>query len=605
MNKKVIAGGRDWLLFVGLTLAVAALCGAVWLAPAQLLQGATVLIDHDGSTSLIRLPVIHLFQRMALIAGLFFLVLAALACWRKTFFGALTAGFVRDTRQFIAETTEEMRALASPENRWVLITLGLITVAGVVLRILRLDAPIRFDEAYTFNVHASTPFFNLISDYTTPNNHVFHSVMVRCSYLLFGDSPLALRLPALVAGILVIPATFWWARRLFGNVPAILASALAAGAASLIGYSTNARGYTMVTLAVLVAFSLAIGLRDKRNLFAWTLFVIVLTLGFFTVPVMLYGTCVVGVWLLLSAEDARRWSMFLELSAAAASVTVLTCALYVPIAVRVGVGAIVANPFVRTLRMDVFLNGLPELVTGVMQSWAYPAMLLLVLLAALGASLFAGGEGGRQSRRLHIALFATVAAIIAAQRVLPYTRVMVPLFPLAYGLAAVGLTMFVNRLGRVGRLISLRGAMVGVLALVLACTPALMRSGSPEVFDELPMIIAKLKPMLGEDDVIAVTIPLNEPLRYHARRAQLPPGTVEELRLRTSLLDRGEDVLFYMIEEKTPPPRVFVTFSLPKFKVDHPFLQEHFEQPEQVFETPATRVFRMRVKPESRLSNQT
>ena len=56
-----------------------------------------------------------------------------------------------------------------------------------------------------------------------------------------------------------------------------------------------------------------------------------------------------------------------------------------------------------------------------------------------------------------------------------------------------------------------------------------------------------------------------------------------------------------MIEEKNPPSRVFVTFSLLRFKIDHPFLQEHFQQPEQVLETPTTRVFRMRVKPESRL----
>ena len=251
--------------------------------------------------------------------------------------------------------------------------------------------------------------------------------------------------------------------------------------------------------------------------------------------------------------------------------------------------------------MDVFLNGLPQLATEVLWSWAYPGALLLVLLAALGASLFASGQGGKQPRRLHIALFVTVAAIITAQRVLPYSRVLVPLFPLAYGLAGVGLTMFVDRLAHVGRLVPSRAAVVGVLALALALGPALMRTASPTVFDDLSMIIAELKPILGENDVVAVTIPLNEPLRYHARRAQLPPGTVEELRLRRKSLDRGEDVLFYMIEEKNPPSRIFVTFSLPRFKIDHSFLQEHFEQPEQVFETPATRVFRMRVKPESRL----
>lgn len=600
-NKRDIAGGREWLTFLGLVIAAAALCGAIYLAPAQTLQSTTVLVDHDGSTSLVRLPVIHLLQRMALAAGLILLVLAGVAWWRKAFFAALVARFVRDTREFISEVAGEMRTLASPENRWTLITLGLVTVAAVVLRILRLDDPIRFDEAYTFNVHASTPFFNLISDYTTPNNHVFHSVMVRCSHLLFGDSPLALRLPALVAGILVIPATFWWARRLFGDVPAVLASALAAGASSLIGYSANARGYTMVTLALLVVFSLAIGLRDKRNLFAWMLFVIVLTLGFFTVPVMLYGACVVGVWLLLSADGPRRWRMVLELSVAAASVAVLTCVLYTPIAVRVGVGAIVANPFVRTLPIDVFLNGLPGLVTGVMQSWAYPVAFLLALLAAVAASGAAGGHVGQQSRRLHVALWVTVAAIIAAQRVLPYTRVLVPLFPLAYGLAAVGLTMLVGRLSHVERRVPWRAVVVGVLALVLACGPALTRTVEAKLFKDLRMIIAELKPMLGENDVIAVVIPLNEPLRYHARRAQLREGAVEELRMRRTLLDRGEEVLFYMIEEKNPPSRVFVTFSLLRFKIDHPFLQEHFQQPEQVLETPTTRVFRMRVKPESRL----
>ena len=38
-------------------------------------------------------------------------------------------------------------------------------------------------------------------DYTAPNNHILHTAMVRASYLVFGDSPPALRLPALLAGI--------------------------------------------------------------------------------------------------------------------------------------------------------------------------------------------------------------------------------------------------------------------------------------------------------------------------------------------------------------------------------------------------------------------
>ena len=64
----------------------------------------------------------------------------------------------------------------------------------------------RYDESYTFQYHASQDVLNLVSDYTTPNNHIFHSLLVHCSYLLWGDSPAALRLPALLAHRLRGPA---------------------------------------------------------------------------------------------------------------------------------------------------------------------------------------------------------------------------------------------------------------------------------------------------------------------------------------------------------------------------------------------------------------
>ena len=59
-----------------------------------------------------------------------------------------------------------------------------------------------------------------------------------------------MRLPALIAGILLIPATYLLFRVISNNLAALLSSALVAVSSPLIEFSTNARGYTTVTLYV-------------------------------------------------------------------------------------------------------------------------------------------------------------------------------------------------------------------------------------------------------------------------------------------------------------------------------------------------------------------
>ena len=89
--------------------------------------------------------------------------------------------------------------------------------------------------------------------------------------------------------------------------------------------------------------------REKRNLAVWALFVAVFVLGFFTIPVMLYGYAVVSMWMLLSVSPNRRKTLFVELMIASAAVASLSILLYTPAAVRCTIQNIVANPFVRPL----------------------------------------------------------------------------------------------------------------------------------------------------------------------------------------------------------------------------------------------------------------
>ena len=115
----------------------------------------------------------------------------------------------------------------------------------------------RYDESVTFVHYASRPWYIALTNYTAPNNHVFHSLLVHASTWIFGGAPWAIRLPALIAGILLVPASYVAARALVREARGALAASLVAGSSMLVEYSTNARGYTILALVFVLLLALA------------------------------------------------------------------------------------------------------------------------------------------------------------------------------------------------------------------------------------------------------------------------------------------------------------------------------------------------------------
>ena len=381
--------------FAALAVAAAGLL-AIFFASDEAIQQSIVLVDHDNSTTPLRLPLVRALQWMSLAASIVLLALGGLAYAKRNRLLEVLSIFIDDARGYCAEVAAEIRDLLAPGERWKLGALGLFFLVGLALRVAALDAPMRYDESYTFNYHGLRDVLNIISDYTTPNNHIFQSVLVHFSYQLFGASPTALRLPALLAGVLLVPASFWFLRRLFDDGAALIAAGLVALSEPLIAYSTNARGYTWLTLLFLLGFTLATRLREKRNLAVWALFVAVFVLGFFTIPVMLYGYAVVSMWMLLSVSPNRRKALFVELMIASAAVASLSILLYTPAAVRCTIQNIVANPFVRPLPFSIWATYFPQLPVGLADyaSRTFPWGIRILLLVGLAASaLLPGGPG--------------------------------------------------------------------------------------------------------------------------------------------------------------------------------------------------------------------
>jgi len=434
-----------------------------------------------------------------------------------------------------------------------------LTFFAAALRIPLLTQPMRYDEAITFVEYASRPFYVALSFYNTPNNHVFHTLLVRLAYLALGNHPWALRLPALLAGLFLVPTTYAAARSLYGNRSALLAAALVASSSMLIEYSTNARGYEIVCLLFMIMIPAGGYALRSRNWAAWLLLAVVSALGFYTIPIMLYPFGGVVVWLLLSiavgdaqpedAEgEAREYARDLtgesargSLQSAARSAVaglfiailltmLLAGELYSPVLAVSGAKALFANKWVSASPLPVLLHQLPASLVSTWRGWNRDLPIWLAEVLSLGfvISLLWRRRISSQRVPLALALLLFVGPLVLVQRVIPFERVWLFALPLYFICAAAGLAM---ALEPVFDRLHLRHAMA-LVALVVALFAGLRveRRGSvylsPIYLDNesrgMPALAAWLKIHLSAGDTIVAVPPSDGPLRYYLQREGVP-----------------------------------------------------------------------------------
>ncbi|HEY5730666.1 MAG TPA: glycosyltransferase family 39 protein [Anaerolineales bacterium] len=176
----------------------------------------------------------------------------------------------------------------------------LVVVVAVVVRMSNLFIPMEHDEAYNYNAFASFPLWYVISDYHVPNNHVLLTIVVNILTGLFGNHLWVMRIPTFIAGVYMIPAGYWLAKRLYDKETAVVSAVFIALFPILVKYSVLARGYAIIGLLTLLILSIGDYVRGNRNRFAWLILVILSALGFYTVPIMLIPFGALYAWLLMS-----------------------------------------------------------------------------------------------------------------------------------------------------------------------------------------------------------------------------------------------------------------------------------------------------------------
>jgi len=422
-----------------------------------------------------------------------------------------------------------LRAAIAAESRVHLGVLAALTATGLLLRVAYLFQPMRYDEANTYLQFASQPWYVALTTYPAPNNHVFHSLLVHLSTTVFGGEPWAIRMPALVAGVLLVPGTYLAARALYGRDAALVAAALVAVSSVLVEFSVNARGYTIAALVFVLLVALATRLVASDNQAEWLAFAVLAAIGFFTVPVMLYGYGAIVAWLAIVLRHMRQRLAKRLVPAAVLSVA-LTAALYLPIAATSGLGVLVDNEFVEPLPWTTFGQRLPDSLASTFEEWHRDVPLLVTVALVAG---FVAGLAHHRWRAAGpppavVALVWSLVAV-AAQRVVPFERVWLIVLPLYLLTSAAGLMFLLRPLLR-ARPGFLRPAAATLLAATLGT--AVIASGSvpasetTSTFRDAERVARFLAGDLRPGDKVVAAPPSDAILEYQLDRRGLHAGAL-------------------------------------------------------------------------------
>ena len=402
--------------------------------------------------------------------------------------------------------------------------LGLILLNGLILRVAGLNDPITYDEAYTAVEFSSRSWWAALSDYSLPNNHIFHTLLARTSTLLLGQHLWSLRLPALLGGLALILFSFLAGKAIYSARTGLAAAALVAWMPELVNISTSARGYSLVAAFTMLNIWLAWKIIQQPERPKWLLLAIFSALGLWTVPVMLYPAVGTYLWLLLEGPKNRK---FLSAWLASGLFTgLLGVPLYAPALIVSGWQRVLANGFVQPVDAAKYFDWV--LAARLKDTWNLwtadvPGSLVILLCAGLILALLFHRRIQSGRWPVALALAGWTVLLILARRPEAFDRfwswLLAPLLLLCTAglVETCGLIKF-KRLPLAGSL-----AGVAILALVVASLLAMpgipgrwAKVGNPQASAQY--LVSALRP---GDEVLA-GYPNNAPVWYYLKTAGIP-----------------------------------------------------------------------------------
>ena len=386
----------------------------------------------------------------------------------------------------------------------------LVLFAGILNRILYLSYPFRYDEAFTYYSYVKSPSLLSIANYSYPNNHIFHTTLVKLSTFCFGDSLIAIRFPAFLVGILILPLTYVLVRKLYDKNIGLISTAILSCSFPLIDYSVNARGYTLICLffILLLLFSL-----KKNRTFADSFWIVLISaLGFYTIPVFLYSFVIFLIWIFLKEEKSAKKDLMIYSIGTCIGLLIL----YTPVFLYTGLNSIIDNDYI--VKYDYWV--LPKMILlnfiNVF-SWFSTGFGELAIYIGISGLVLGFFAKNKKANLLILSSILGILFVLLIQRAVPPIRVFLFLVPVVIPFLMHGLFFLINK-DKIVASCSL------IIVMGFSINVHLKRyslSDEKSIF-EYDKIALQLKKRISKGDQLIAKLPIDYPFEYYLTKHDIP-----------------------------------------------------------------------------------
>lgn len=358
--------------------------------------------------------------------------------------------------------------------------LALITLLAAALRVYKLDTDLWIDEIGSFQHAMSVTVADLLRTFSSPNQHLMNSLLMRVSVAALGEHDWTIRLPAVVFGIATVPALYWLARPIMKGWQSLAVAFLTAVSYHHIWFSQNARGYSAYLLFCVLATGALWRLLQSPSRWWIVLYAVSAVLGLtsliITAFVIITHVVLAFAWVMVQHRRAEPVEPAIRRASVAFGITaVISLVIYGPTALEllrvVGSAYTREGTGFRPVSLEFVMETLRGLGAGFGSLALVGAVPFLVLVAIGTLSLMRRGWLIVLSFVLPLGM---MAALVVVAGWLTSPRFFILVVPLAFLVAVESLDLVARLLARLvdeNRRSRVHGALAA--AAVAVCAVAL------------------------------------------------------------------------------------------------------------------------------------
>jgi len=410
------------------------------------------------------------------------------------------------------------------ENKIHILIFLFMLFSCMVIRFIYVDRPVLHDEAKTFYSFISKSWLDVLSNYYIPNNHIFHSICARFFYVILGNEEWVLRIPVIISGILTSLFIYIFAEYYYNKYIALILSAISFNAIPLVSYSVDARGHIMVTLFFLVLLCIIKSINHKESITLWILFIVISTLGIWTVPTMIMPLILLSILYIINLRKYKLLTNLLKFLLAMLGCALLSLIVYSPVILRCGLDSIISNEYVtRSESLGYIISNLPNYTYNILltSTIGYPDIIKIVILLLFLIGVFYH-LSSKENRNLLYAVLLFFIFLLFGLKKMPSIYLLVFIYPVLLTIIASGiysLTIFLCNNIKVSR-----NNTVNILSIFLFCLSTLIchnKNGyiAPDNCTQIESIILDIKMGMMTSDIIeASTASCAGSVRYYLKK---------------------------------------------------------------------------------------